>query len=189
MTGQAHSDQQLVLRYLYDRLSHGDQRYCTIPTILKNTDIDASNQYVLTLTDELEMAGLIMTRQAYQMKGGRLFQITGKGVDFIDSGSRITANSASWTGRIDVSEVKKEQIKKHLVEVRRIIELTKMTNAQRCNVLAVVGAMESLVEAPDPQWAEVIRLLRNPILNAVVGIGSLILTIFGLIIPTSRLGE
>jgi hypothetical protein len=186
---QAQTDQQMVLRYLYERLAGGDQRYCTIPTIQKNTAIDASNQYVLTLTDDLEMQGLIMTRQAYQMKGGRLFQITGKGVDFIDSGEQIPASSASWTGRLDVSEVKKEQIQKHLAEMRRIVEAAKMTNAQRCNILAVVGAMEKLVEAPDPQWPEVIRLIRNPTLSGVVGIASLLITIFGLIVPASRLSE
>lgn len=189
MTAQAQTDQQLVLQYLYDRLANGDDRYCTIPTILKNTDIDASNQYVLTLTDDLEMQGLIMTRQAYQMKGGRLFQITGKGLDFIDSGQRVEGDSASWTGRLDVSEVKKEQIKQHLLEIRKIIDRTKMTNSERCNVLAVVGAMENLIEAPEPQWAEVLRLLRNPLLNGVLGIASIIITIFGLIVPTSRLGE
>lgn len=189
MSAEAHKDQQLILRYLYDRLTSGDSRFCTIPTVLKNTGIDAPNQYILTLMDELEMSGFVLTRQAYRMKGGNVFQITGKGIDFIDSGGRLSADSASWTGRIDVSEAKRAQIQKHLREIRQVIDHTKMTNTQRCNVLSIVGAMDKLVEAPDPPWPEVLRLLRNPYLQSVVGIGSLLLTILGLIVPSARVAS
>ena len=139
--------------------------------------------------DELEMSGLVMTRQAYQMRGGNLFQITGKGIDFVQSGGKIYANSASWTGRIDVSEVKKTQIQKHLVEIRQIVDEAKMTNTQKCNVLAVVGAIETLVQAPDPPWAEVLRLIRSPTVQGITGIAALLLAILALIIPVSRLAN
>jgi predicted transcriptional regulator len=182
----ASSQQDAILRYLSTRFSYGDSRFCTIPTILKNTGIDASNQYILTLMDELEMSGLIMTRQAYSMKGGNLFQITGKGLDFISQGKKLTSDSSAWTGRIDVSIARKMQIQKRLVEIRRVIDEAQMSNAARCNVLAVVGAIDSLVEAPDPPWAEILRLIRNPTLQGVLAIAGLLLTIIGLILPESR---
>lgn len=177
------------MRYLSTRFSYGDQRYCTIPTILKNTGIDASNQYVLALMDELEMSGLVMTRQAYRMSGGNLFQITGKGIDFVSDGKRVTVDTSSWTARIDVSEVKKTQIQKHLQDIKEIIAATNMTNTQRCNVLAVVGAIETLIEAPDPPWAEVLRLIRSPLLQGVVGITALLFTIVGIILPAARVAN
>ena len=185
----AASDQNAILRYLSSRISHGNSRFCTIPTILKNADIDRSNQYILTLMDELEMSGLVITRQAYRLSGGNLFQITGKGLDFVDQGKRISANSSSWTGRIDVSVAKKAQIQKNLREIRSMIDKAKMTNTERCNVLALVGALDSLIEAPDPPWSEILRLLRNPTLQGVLAIGGLLLSIIGLILPAARVSK
>ena len=183
----AHQDS--ILRHLASRFSYGNSRFCTIPTILKNTDIEASNQYILTLMDELEMSGLVMTRQAYRLSGGNVFQITGKGLDFIQQGRKISANSNAWTGRIEVSTAKKVQITKHLSEIRTTIEKAKMSNTERCNVLAVLGAIDSLVEAPDPPWAEVLRLVRSPTLQGVLAISSMLLALLGLILPAARVSN
>lgn len=76
----ASSDQLAILKYLYRRLDSGDTRYCTIATIKKNTGIENSNHYLLALTDDLESAGLVITRQAYQMSGGRLFKSLPQGM-------------------------------------------------------------------------------------------------------------
>ncbi|MEM9311448.1 MAG: hypothetical protein AAGA34_08370 [Pseudomonadota bacterium] len=185
----AAEDQDSILRYLATRFGYGNQRFCTIPTILKNTGIEASNQYVLALMDELEMSGLVMTRQAYRVSGGNVFQITGKGIDFVRNGKRTVANSASWTGRIDVSEAKKAMIKKHLREIRTEIDKSKMTNAKRCNILAIVGAIETLIEAPDPPWAEILRLVRNPTLQGVLALAGILVSIVGLILPAARISK
>ena len=188
MTDPAAADQHKILRYLYDRLAGGDARYCTIPTIRKNTDVGGSNQYVLTLTDDLEIGGYVVTRQAYQMSGGRLFQITAAGIDFIESGKRIVSvQSAAWTGRLDISEARKEQIREKLVQIRRIVEQSRLSNAQRANALAVIEAAEVLVETPDPLWPEIMRLLRSPVLANLNGVASLVLGIVGIILAAAAL--
>jgi hypothetical protein len=182
----AAADQQTVLRYLYDRIANGDDRYCTIPTIRKNTEIEGSNQYILALTDDLEIAGYIVTRQAYQMSGGRLFQITAAGIDLIESGTKIVSvQSAAWTGRLDLSEARKSEIREKLNDIRQIVDAARMSNSQRANAIAVIEATEKLVETPDPLWPEIMRLLRSPVLSNVTGIASLVLSIVSIILTAA----
>ena len=173
MSEQAKSDQHRVLRYLYDRLASGDERFCTIPTILKNSGIDGSNQYVLALTDDLETAGLIITRQAYQMKGGRLFQITAAGIDQIDSGGQLKVDTSAWTGRIDVTEARKAEIRDRLVQIKQVILEARLPNSKHANAMALIEATEKLLETPDPLWPEIMRLLRSPVLANITGITGL----------------
>ena len=188
MSTEAATDQQKILKYLYDRLAGGNDRYCTIPTIRKNTDVGGSNQYVLTLTDDLEIGGYIVTRQAYQMSGGRLFQITAAGIDFIESGKRIVSvQSAAWTGRLDISETRKAEIREKLAEIRIVIEQSRLSNSQRANALAVIEATEKLVETPDPLWPEIMRLLRSPVLGNLNGVASIVLAIIGIILTAATI--
>jgi hypothetical protein len=188
VSGQATSDQQKVLQYLYDRIATGNTRYCTIPTIRKNTGLEASNQYILTLTDDLEIGGYIVTRQAYQMSGGRLFQITAAGIDFVERGQRIVGvQSAAWTGRLDISEVRKQEIREKLGELRGIIDQARLSNSQRVNAIAVIEATETLIETPDPLWPEIMRLLRSPVLSNLQGAASLILAILGIILTAATI--
>ena len=183
---RAVTDQEKVLKYLYDRLQGGDTRYCTIPTIRKNSGVAGSNQYVLTLTDDLEISGYIITRQAYQMSGGRLFQITAAGVDLIETGAAsISVQSFAWTGRLDISEGRKADIREKLSQIREIVEASKLTNSQRCNALAVIDATEMLVETPDPLWPDIMRLLRSPVLANLQGTAGLILGIISIIISAA----
>lgn len=174
----AKNDQREVLGYLYRRLADGDTRYCTIATIKKNTGLDRSNQYMLSLTDDLESAGLIITRQAYQVSGGRLFQITAAGYDAVESGNlAITFDSAAWTGRIDLSESHRAEILKILAEMRKIIQSAKLSNARTSNAIALIECAERLIETPDPLWPEIMRLLRSPTLSGIVGIAGLLMSI------------
>ena len=188
MSTEAATDQQKILKYLYDRVAGGDARYCTIPTVKKNTDVEGSNQYILTLTDDLEVGGYIVTRQAYQMSGGRLFQITAAGIDFIESGKRIiSVQSAAWTGRLDISEARKAEIREKLSEIRDIIERSRLSNSQRANAIAIVEGTEKLIETPDPLWPEIMRLLRSPVLANLNGVASLVLAIVGIILTAATI--
>lgn len=174
----ATTDQRLVLQYLHRRLAHGDTRYCTIPTIKKNTGIAGSNQYILALTDDLESAGLVITRQAYQMSGGRLFQITASGFDAVQRGEiPVRTDSATWTGRYNISEHQRVEIHSILQQMRSVISGSKLSNARTANAMALIEAAEKLVETPDPLWPEIMRLLRSPTLAGVAGIAGLILAI------------
>ena len=174
----ARSDQISILQYLHRRLSTGDTRYCTIPTIVKNTGLEASNQYILALTDDLETSGLVITRQAYQMSGGRLFQITAAGFDAVQNGDvPMTVDSAAWTGRFELSEHQKSEIRRILGQMRLVITSAKLSNARTANAMALIESAEKLIETPDPLWPEIMRLLRSPTLAGVIGIAGLVMAI------------
>jgi hypothetical protein len=182
----ARSNQLAIIEYLYRRLSSGDTRYCTIATIKKNTGLDHSSQYLLALTDDLESAGLIITRQAYQMSGGRLFQITAAGYDAVETGDvPVTVNSAAWTGRFDLSEHQKLEIRRILGEMRIVIETAKLSNSRTANAMALIESAEKLVETPDPLWPEIMRLLRSPTLASVVGIASLAMALVQIVMAAA----
>lgn len=174
----ARSDQFEVLHYLYRRLSAGNERYCTISTIKKNTGLERSNQYILALTDDLESAGLVITRQSYQVAGGRLFQITAAGYDAVESENLPkTFDSTAWTGRIELSDGQKAEIQKILHEIRLVIESAKLSNSRKANAMALIECAEKLVETPDPLWPEIMRILRSPTLGNIVGIAGLVMGI------------
>ena len=182
----AREDQITILEYLFQRLDSGDVRYCTIPTIRKNTGIEKSNQYILALTDDLESAGLVITRQAYQISGGRLFQITAAGFDAVQQGDiPVRVDSATWTGRFHLSEHQKTEIRRILKEMRGVIESAKLSNARTANALALLESAEKLIETPDPLWPEIMRLLRSPALAGVTGIASLLLAIVQIVMAAS----
>lgn len=182
----ARNDQLAILHYLHRRLNTGDTRYCTIPTIRKNTGLEASNQYILALTDDLETAGLVITRQAYQMSGGRLFQITAAGFDAVQAGNiPIRIDSAAWTGRFNLSEHQKSEIRRILGEMRTVIASAKLSNARTANAMALIESAERLVETPDPLWPEIMRLLRSPTLAGVVGIAGLAMAIVQIVIAAA----
>lgn len=183
----AKSDQLAILQYLYQRLAKGDTRYCTIPTIRKNTGLEYANQYMLALTDDLESAGLVITRQAYQMSGGRLFQITAAGFDAIDEGKvPIRVDSAAWTGRFDLSEYQKAEIRRILKEMRVVIESARLSNARTANAMALIESAEKLIETPDPLWPEIMRLLRSPTLSGVIGIAGLLITLVQIVMAAAN---
>lgn len=174
----ARSDQLAILRYLHSRLAGGDTRYCTIPTIKKHTGLEHPNQYILALTDDLESAGLVITRQAYQMAGGRLFQITAAGFDAVEKDDLPpVVDSTAWTGRFNLSERQKIEIQRLLQEMRAVITSARLSNARTANALALIEAAETLVDTPDPLWPEIMRLLRSPTLAGVTGIASLLIAL------------
>lgn len=182
----ARSDQLAILQYLYRRLASGDTRYCTIATIKKNTGLTSPNQYMLALTDDLESAGLVITRQAYQMSGGRLFQITAAGFDAVQKGDiPAGVDSAAWTGRFDLSEYQKSEIRRILREMRVVIESAKLSNARTANAMALIESAEKLIETPDPLWPEIMRLLRSPTLAGVTGIAGLLMAIVQIVMAAA----
>lgn len=184
----ARSDQLTILQYLHRRLASGDTRYCTIPTIRKNTGLESPNQYILALTDDLESAGLVITRQTYQMKGGRLFQITAAGFDAAETGDvPVTVDSAAWTGRFNLSENQKSEIRRILGKMRVVIESAKLSNARTANAMALIESAEKLIETPDPLWPEIMRLLRSPTLAGVVGIAGLLMAIVQIVMAAASL--
>lgn len=184
----ARSDQLAIIEYLHQRLAGGDTRYCTIATIKKNTRLEHANQYLLALTDDLEAAGLIITRQAYQMSGGRLFQITAKGYDAVESGDiPLRVDSAAWTGRFDLSEHQRSELRRILREMKGLIEKARLSNAHTANAMALIDSAEILIEPPDPLWPEIMRLLRSPTLGGITGIAGLLLAFVQIVMAAAGL--
>ncbi len=182
----ASGDQKAILIYLHRRLASGDTRYCTIATIKKNTGLNNHYQYLFALTDDLESAGLVITRQAYQMSGGKLFQITAAGYDAVEKGEiPVRVDSAAWTGRFHLSERQKSELRRLLGEMRSVIETAKLSNAKTANALALIESAEKLVETPDPLWPEIMRLLRSPTLSSIVGIAGLLVTFVQILVAAA----
>jgi DNA-binding PadR family transcriptional regulator len=151
-------------------------------TIRKGKSIQENNQFVLALTDDLEQHGLITTRQNYRVAGGRLFQVTARGIEAAERGQPLpTAASSKWTGLTDVSESKREEIKVLVQQIRLDVEKEISNNRKRANALALVDAVEALVDAPDPAWPEIIRLLRNPTIQGIGMIASLVIGIISIV--------
>ncbi|WP_188907948.1 hypothetical protein [Aureimonas endophytica] len=114
----------------------------------------------------------------YQIKGGRLFQITAAGIDAAQTGSIPGAiDSAVWTGRYDLSSQQRAELKQLLQEMRSVVSSAKLSNARTANAMALIDAAELLVDTPDPLWPEIMRLLRSPTLAGVVGIAGLLLSV------------
>lgn len=173
----AKADQLKILKFLHGRFAGHETRYCTIPTIKRKTGVDGSNQYVLALADDLESAGMVITRQMYQVSGGKLFQITAAGFDAVEQGQMPpSADSAAWTGRFDLSEYQKEKLRQILREMRLVVEHAKLSNSRTANALALIESAEKLIETPDPLWPEVMRLLRSPVLAGVGTVAGLLLS-------------
>jgi hypothetical protein len=156
--------QREILLFLRRRLDADyTQRFCTLKTIATALGLARATQYLRTIVDDLEIAGLINTRQAYQASGQRLVQISAKGIDLVDEGNGVRdIESAKWTGRYEVGPIAKEKILDSLRELRLQIEGSDLPNAQKANALAVVKSCELLAEAPDPAWPMIVRLLRSP---------------------------
>jgi hypothetical protein len=182
------ADQNALLQYLHRRIATGDARYCTIPTIRKNSGVQGSNQYILALTDDLETAGYVITRQAYQMSGGRLFQITAAGIDLVESGQAPNGvDSAAWTGRFTLTEHQKSEMRRILHEMKNVVSAAKLSNARTANAMALIECAEKLIETPDPLWPEIMRLLRSPTLAGVAGIGGLLLGFVSILLTAASL--
>jgi hypothetical protein len=182
----AANDQNAILQYLYRRIAGGDERYCTIPTIKKNSGVQGSNQYILALTDDLETAGYAITRQAYQMSGGRLFQITAAGIDLVERGQAPNrADSAAWTGRFNLSEYQKAELRKICRQMKEMISAARLSNSKTANAIALVECAEKLIETPDPLWPEIMRLFRSPALSGITGIAGLIVGIVGILMSAA----
>jgi hypothetical protein len=148
-------------------------------TLRKGKGIKENNQFVLALTDDLEQHGLVTTRQNYRVAGGRLFQITARGIEAVERGQPLpTTASSKWTGLAEVSESKKEEIRVLIRQVRAEVEREVTNNRKRANALALVDAVDALVDAPDPRWQQVVRLLRDP---ALLGIGTIASLVLGII--------
>lgn len=86
-------------------------------------------------------------------------------------------DSAAWTGRFDLSEHQKSEIRRILAEMRSFIESAKLSNARTANALALVESVEKLIETPDPLWPEIMRLLRSPTLANITGLTALLMAI------------
>lgn len=97
----------------------------------------------------------------------------------------VRVDSAAWTGRFELSEFQKSEIRRILGEMRRVIESAKLSNARTANAMALIESAEILIETPDPLWPEIMRILRSPTLANITGIASLLIVIVQIVIAAA----
>ncbi len=184
---EAATDQQRILRFLYDRLAGGDARYCTIPTIRKTRTSAGPISTYSPLPMILRSAGTSSPASLSNVWWPLVSNHCGRNRLHRIRKRIVSVQSAAWTGRLDLSETRKAEIRAKLVEIRQIIEQSRLSNAQRANALAIIDATETLVETPDPLWPEIMRLLRSPVLSNLNGVASLVLAIVGIILTAASI--
>ncbi|WP_373491536.1 hypothetical protein [Parasphingorhabdus sp.] len=94
--------------------------------------------------------------------------------------SGLPITSSSWTGisdRIGISE--KQTIIEKIVSLRSAIEQSDLDEITKKNALARANAIESLLEAPDPPWREIVELLNSRYLCAFLNVTAILQIIFG----------
>ena len=89
--------------------------------------------------------------------------------DLVDSGA--------WTGRYVVSAVERDKIDRIIQEIRSEISNKKMTNAERSNALAGINAIDKLLEAEDPPWSIIIKILQSPLFANLTALAALAVSI------------
>ncbi|MBN8810694.1 MULTISPECIES: hypothetical protein [unclassified Sphingomonas] len=181
-------DQRALLKFLYERVFNSPHRFCTLTTLSDGTQLSHDSlEYLRGLADDLETAGLIITRQNYRASGQRLLQISARGIDAVESNSiPVVVDSSRWTGRYNLTVAQREGVHRLLGEIRAEIDGSKLSNTRKANALALISAAETLVEAPDPQWPEVMRLLRSPLLGNIAGVAGLVLAIAQIMLAAAQ---
>ena len=94
-----------------------------------------------------------------------------------DETPEASANSADWTGRYIVSAEGQVKVVGILRDIDQEIEASSLTNSDKVNAKALIRAAEILIEAPDPQWDIILKILSSPILANFVALAALIATI------------
>ena len=168
--GAAH-DQKEILNFLHRRALSSGPRYCTIRTLIKESEVADNDQYVRAIVEDLEISGFVNTRQIYSAEGKRLFQISAQGIDLVESGGSLNDGPNSrWTGQFNVSEAQRSKLIVVLVNTKSQIDVSHLTNSQKANAHALIDAAKSLSEAPDPPWSLVLRILSSPVLANVAAL-------------------
>jgi hypothetical protein len=71
-------------------------------------------------------------------------------------------DSADWTGlevRLNSDPAAVEQIKQNIVALEAALSQAGLTNSETAQAKALTGAILTLVEAPEPEWKVIARLL------------------------------
>jgi hypothetical protein len=104
----------------------------------------------------------------------------------LDALGRTRFDSTTWTGRFELSISQRNQITCIMSEIRSIVEAGEFSNSHRANALALIEAAERLAETSDPQWPEIVMLLKSPVLAGVTGIAGLLLALVQILLSAIR---
>ena len=94
----------------------------------------------------------------------------------------LAIDSSSWTGltqRLGPQTI--AQIRQGARVLVEVVEQSDLSEAEKRNALACARAVEELVNAPDPQWKQVIELLTSKPLTAFLNVASLLTIILGIV--------
>ena len=102
--------------------------------------------------------------------------------DHIRDERGLDIDSSRWTGLSSrLGSEKIVQIRHGARILVEVVEQANLNEADKSNALACARAVEELVNAPDPQWKQVIELLTSKPLTAFLNVASLLSIILGIV--------
>lgn len=89
----------------------------------------------------------------------------------------LITDSSIWTGRYEVSHDDIIKVQHAIELIDQSIDKSDLSNTQKSNAKALIGAIHKLIESPDPEWGLILTILSSPILANFAAIAALIVTI------------
>ncbi|MGQ3230737.1 MAG: hypothetical protein ACT6R2_17815, partial [Blastomonas fulva] len=89
----------------------------------------------------------------------------------------LTTDSSIWTGRYHVSEENIAKVQHAVRLIDQSIDKSDLSNLEKSNSKALIGAIDKLMEAPDPEWGLILKILSSPILANFAAIAALIVAV------------
>jgi hypothetical protein len=168
-----------ILRYLRRRLLHDGPRYTTMGRMMREMRLSIDYELMKVLVDDLEFGGFITVR-GY---GKGLFQISARGVDWVDAGNaELAIESSRWTGRrrkITLTPRRVDQLIEELGRIEFRLSELPITNAEKSQARAFVLAAKLLAESPEPPGELIWEMLKRA--SEIATIAALFVSVFAIL--------
>lgn len=152
-----------VLRVLFERANSEKPAdpSLTAQVIKDRAGVEVSRSVVLISLEELCEEG-VLSKPASGVR--ERYQITGRGIQLFE-GDRLEGfglDSSLWTGELDrrkISEAKRREILSEIEKLKPIVADADLTQEQKSQAGAMITALITLAEAPDPPWQIIKEIL------------------------------
>ena len=146
---------------------------------MREMSLSLDHELMKVLVDDLEFAGFITVR-GY---GKGLFQISAKGVDWVDAGNaELAIESSRWTGRrrkVALSAKRVDQLIEELGRIELRLSALPISNAEKSQARAYVLAAKLLAESPEPPGELIWELLKRA--SEIAAIATLFVSVFAIL--------
>lgn len=172
--------QQKILEFLAQRAMGRNERYCITKTICDGIGYVGSLQYFHTLIDDLEIRGLVHTRQQYRVSGGRFFQISVAGLEAVRSGNAIESLALVSPTAATVSSHQITQVLRLVDDIETEAEKLSENNA-KSQILGITKAVRILLELPQPPKGIILQLFRDDAFGNLTQFALLVAAVFAVL--------